>query len=104
MLIFVQGDTAPDLLGTIHDADDTEAPVDLTDATVRFQMRRADDRKFTINAPAEILDAAEGKVRYRWSVNDLSYPGDYVVQWEVTYPDSRVQTTATGNTITVRRQ
>ena len=104
MLTFVQGDTAPDLLATLHEADDPTAVLDLTGATVRFQMRRPDDRKFTINAAAEITDAEAGKVRYRWATNDLSYPGDYSVQWEVTYPDARVQTTAAANTITVRRQ
>ena len=104
MLTFVQGDTAPDLLATIHNADDPTTVVNLTGATVRFQMRRPDDRKFTINAPAEVVDATGGKVRYRWSQNDLTYPGDYAVQWEVTYPDSRVQTTAAASTITVRRQ
>lgn len=104
MLTFVQGDTAPDLQATIHNADDPTTPVDLTDATVRFQMRKSDDRRFTINAAAEITDAEAGKVRYRWAANDLSVQGDYQVQWEITYPDSRIQTTAAANTITVRRQ
>lgn len=104
MLTFVQGDTAPDLQAVIHDADDSDDVVDLTGATVRFQMRRPDDRRFTINAEAEILDEDAGTVRYQWGTNDLNVPGDYLVQWEVTYPDARIQTTAAANTITVRRQ
>jgi len=104
MLTFVQGDTAPDLQATLHDADDSTDVLDLTGATVRFQMRRPDDRRFTVNAEAEILDEDAGTVRYRWGANDLNVPGDYLVQWEVTYADARIQTTATANTITVRRQ
>lgn len=104
MLTFVQGDTAPDLLATIHNAADASEVIDLTDATVRFQMRRPDDRRFTVNAEAEILDEDAGTVRYQWGPNDLNIPGDYLVQWEVTYPDARIQTTAAANTITVRRQ
>jgi hypothetical protein len=67
-------------------------------------MRKADDRRFTINAEAEILDPDAGQVRYRWATNDLTTPGEYLVQWEVTYADARIQTTAVANTITVRRQ
>lgn len=104
MLVFVTGDTAPDLHGTIHDASDPTTPVDLTDATVRLQMRKSDDRRFTVNAEAEVLDAEAGKVRYRWAANDLANQGEYLVQWEVTYPDARIQTTAVPNTIQVRRQ
>lgn len=104
MLTFVQGDTAPDLLATIHDAVNTSEVVDLTDAQVRMQMRKADDRKYTVNAEAEVLVADEGKVRYRWGPNDLANPGEYLVQWEVTYPDARIQTTASADRIVVRRQ
>lgn len=104
MLTFVQGDTAPDLLATIHNASDAEEIVGLTGATVRFQMRRPDDRRFTVNAEAEILDEDAGTVRYQWAPNDLNVPGDYLVQWEVTYSDARIQTTASANTITIRRQ
>ena len=101
---FVQGDTAPDITVTLYQSDGT-TPLDLTDSTVKFQMRKADDRKFTVDASADVdTDPTTGKVSYRWSVGDLAVPGDYQAQWEVTYNDGRIQTTATPNEISVRRQ
>lgn len=103
-LTFVQGDTAPDITAQLHQEDAPYTPVDLTGAAVRFQMRKGDDRRFTVNASATITDAAAGRVRYSWSANDLAVPGAYVAQWEVTYPGGRIQTTATQEAVTVRRQ
>lgn len=103
-LVFVQGDTAPDIAAVIHVKGDNTTPIDLTGATVRFQMRKPDDRQFTVDAPATIVDEGTGEVLYQWAANDLAVPGDYDVQWEVTFADLRVQTTATPNPIRVRRQ
>lgn len=101
-LTFVQGDTAPAITAQItHDTD--SSPLDLTGATVRFQMRKADDRRFTVNELAVKVSDPEGRVSYAWGPNDLAVSGDYQVQWEVTFADTRVQTTST-STITVRRQ
>lgn len=103
-LTFVQGDTAPDITAIIHEEDDPTSVIDLTDCTVRFQMRKADDKRYTVDAAGEILDAPAGKVSYSWGANDLSVPGTYLVQWEVTYLGGRVQTTSPEVTVTVRRQ
>lgn len=101
-LTFVQGDTAPAVEAQItHDSDGS--PVDLTGAAVRFQMRKADDRRFTVNEVAVKVNDVDGRVQYAWGPNDLGVTGEYQAQWEVTYPDTRIQTTSTG-TITVRRQ
>lgn len=100
-LTFVQGDTAPALTATIIHSDSTA--LNLTGSSVRFQMRKANDKRFTVNEVATLVDAPTGQVEYVWGPNDLAVPGDYQVQWEVTYPDARIQTTAIA-TITVRRQ
>lgn len=104
---WVSGDTKPDISSQIPllDADgvETGSYADLTDADVDFQMRRPDDKRFTVNQPADIVDAPNGIVRYQWGVNDLSVPGVYQTQWEVTWPDTSIQTTAIAE-ITVRRQ
>lgn len=100
---FVQGDTAPDITATLTDTV-SGAAIDLTGATVRFQMRKENDKRFTVNQPATVVDEDAGSVSYRWATNDLSVPGDYQVQWEVTFNDGRVQTQAVPSTITVRRQ
>ena len=104
---WVTGDTKPDIAARLPylDADgvETGSYADLTGASVRFQMRRPDDKRFTVNQPATIDDAANGLVSYVWAANDLSVPGEYQVQWEVTWVDSSKQTSRI-STITVRRQ
>jgi hypothetical protein len=101
----VQGDTRPDVRATLT-VTTTGLPLDLTSATeVRFQMRQDNDRSYTVNAPATIVDPrAEGKVRYSWGPNDLRQHGTYLAQWEITWAEGEVQTTTPANVIEVRRQ
>src|SRR5438105_9290306 len=99
----VQGDTKPDLNATLKDSV-SGSPIDLTGVNhVRFQMREQTDRRNTVNANVTVTDAVNGKVRYSWAANDLSRPGTYKAQFEVTYGDMTVQTTDPQNTIVVRR-
>ena len=100
-LTFVQGDTAPDLQAIIHEEDDDTVVVDLTGASVRFQMRYEDGKRYKVNSAATILDELAGSVSYSWAANDLSQPGTFIVQWEVTYPGGRIQTTSPEVEITV---
>lgn len=104
MLQFVQGNTAPFIAATLHALDNSEIVIDLTGCTVHFQMRKGDDRRYTVNNEATIVSAEDGQVRYQWGPNDLAIPGDYEVQWLVTYPDDREQTTSETETIRVRRR
>lgn len=101
---FVQGDTAPDITAIIHLEDDPEVALDLTGCTIRFQMRKQEDRRYQVNAAASIVDAELGSVAYAWSNNDLSVPGDYLAQFEITYSTGRVQTTQPPVDLTVSRQ
>jgi hypothetical protein len=98
---WVQGDTEPAITSTLNRAGAAET---LTGAHVKFQMRKSDDKQYTINAAATIVDEGTGKVKYVWGSSDLNVPGDYLVQWEVTYLSGRVETTDPPNVITVRRQ
>lgn len=101
---FTQGDTAPPITATIKNSEDNAAQ-DLTNVTeIRFQMRKPDDRRFTVDEVATITDAMTGRVRYSWGVHDLDVPGDYQSQWELHWNDGKIQTTDPPNTITVRRQ
>jgi hypothetical protein len=103
-LTFVQGDTSPDITAIIHEEDDTASVIDLTGASVKFQMREAQGRRYRVNAAATLTDAAAGAVSYSWGPNDLAQHGTFIVQWEVTYPGGRIQTTSPEVEITVRRQ
>ncbi len=106
-LTFVQGDTAPDITAIIHEEDDPSSILDCSPAYVsgvKFQMRKADDHRYTVNAGGVVLDGPAGKVSYSWGPNDLAVPGTYIVQWEITYQGGRVQTTSPEVTINVRRQ
>jgi len=102
---WVQGDTSPDMVGVLHAKDSLTTIIDLTSAaSVNFQMRKADDKHYTVNQPADVVGSpADGRCRYEWGVNDLSVPGTYWAQWEVTFNDGKVQTTV-AREIEVRRQ
>lgn len=98
-ILFVVDDTQPSVSGDLTNVDGS--PLDLTGCTVRFQVRLAMDRRLSVDAAAEILSAAAGTVRYDWSNGDITWPGDYVSRWQVTYPDDTVQHTTPENTISV---
>lgn len=104
MPVFFTGDTGPDLTATIREEADPTRIADLTEATVNCQIRRADDRRYTVNQPAAVVGAGtDGKVSYSWAPNDLSVPGIYQVQWEITFLGGKIQTTLP-QPIEVRRQ
>lgn len=100
----VSGDTAPLITATLHDFADPTDILDLTDSTVRFQMRRSRDRRLMIDRAADIVTAASGTVSYSLRANDTAIPGDYIIEWQVTYPDGSKQTTADVKEVTIRRR
>lgn len=100
----VQADTGPEITSILTYNDGTPVDLSQTDTLVRFQMRESADRRFTVNAPADITDGAAGEVSYTWGANDLSRPGDYQIQWQVTFPDGTIITSDPPEEITVRRQ
>lgn len=100
----VQGDTRPQLKARLT-ITSTGLPVDLTSATgVRFQMRQDNDRRYTVDAPAAVVDAVDGRVVYTWAANDLRAVGTYQAQWEITWAEGAVQTTTPAGTVEVRAQ
>jgi hypothetical protein len=102
---FVQGNTAPDIVAQLHDEKVPTKVLDLTTATsVRFQMRKADDILFTVDAEADVTNPSQGLVSYSWAATDLNVDGEYETQWEVHWGDGKTQTVAKTNRILVRRR
>jgi len=103
-LTVTQGDSKPDVLATIRDTSSGD-PEDLTNATsVFFRMRKANDRRWTVNAACAITDAPNGRVRYTWGSNDLANEGEYEAYFHVVWSDTTTQSTRPPNTIEVERR
>lgn len=64
---------------------------DLTGATVRFKMRPVGSSTTKVNAPATIVSAVAGTVRYDWIPADLDTAGDFLGWWSVVTGAGRVQ-------------
>jgi predicted deacylase len=97
-LTFVAADTAPSVFGVLRV---NGVVLNLTGATVKFQMRLADDRRFTVNADAAIVTPTAGSVRYDWDAGDLATAGEYISRWQVTFGDGSIQHSEPENTITI---
>lgn len=94
-------DRLPSIQATLATA---EQPVNLTTATgVTFIMRSRSGGPVKVNAPAVIVDAAAGLVRYDWEATDTNTPGSYEAEWEVIWSGGKAQTfpTLTYHTVDV---
>jgi len=63
----------PPYRATLRRAD--RRALDLSGASVEFVMRRRGDTDPWVQAPAEVLDAERGVVRYSWEQGDTALPG-----------------------------
>jgi hypothetical protein len=64
--------------------DDT-GPINLTGATVKFQMRLPGSTVLKVNTNAQIVAAVAGQVSYSWQATDTDTPGVYIGWFLVTY-------------------
>lgn len=65
---------------------------DLSSATVRFIARDRSNGSVIIDAAAVITDAVNGQVEYQFVAADTTQTGYFDCEWEVTFPDTTVQT------------
>lgn len=80
-----RGDTAPALRYAFP------AEVDLTDATVAFIMSPRPGGQSVVVAPAAVLTTEPPVAEYTWSKGDTDTDGSYYAEFEVSFPDGRVQ-------------
>lgn len=102
---------ANDLLPAIQGAASTAGtPVNLTSATlIKFFMRAADANfqpvttgTLKVNATATaVAPTTSGVLRYDWVVGDTAVPGNYVGEFQVTFPGAKPQTLPTTSYITI---
>lgn len=97
---WIVGDTSPPVTATLTNDDGTVK--DLTAATgLRFQMRLAMDRRFLVDAEADVVTAAAGTVKYEWADEDTDTPGEYVSRWRIVWNDGSIEHTEPENTISI---
>lgn len=84
-----RGDTSPSILYAL-----TPTTVDLTGATVRFNMRNSDGATIKINRAVAVIVTPAGTptVRYDWQAADVDTVGFYDAEFEVTYSGGAVET------------
>lgn len=83
-----RGDTSPSLTYALD-----PATVDLTGATVRFNMRLTGGAT-KVNRAAAVIVTPTGTptVRYNWQAADVDTAGFYEAEFEVTYSGGAVET------------
>lgn len=87
-------DRLPSIQATLTNSDGSA--IDLTDATgVAFLMRLIGGTVPKIDAPAVVVNAAFGIVRYDWLAADTDTPGNYHAEWEITWASGKQQTVPT---------
>ena len=87
-----QNDDSPALEGILRDG--FGSPVDLTGATVVFNMRLHPSGPVKVNrgAMGAVGNAILGRQKYSWSTSDTNTAGTYEGEVEVVFADGRVRT------------
>jgi hypothetical protein len=83
-----QGDTEPPVDATLCDRN---GPVDLTGTTVNFIMKFPTG-SVKVNAPATIIDAVNGVVKYSWGPTDTDTPGMLRSEFQVSLVGGKIVT------------
>lgn len=92
-----RGDTAPALRLVLE-----PATVDLTGATVQFQMRPKGGTISVDRTAAVITATGTPTVQYTWQASDTATAGLYEAEFRVTYDDGAIETFPNNGYIAVR--
>lgn len=94
-----QNDRLPSIAATLKDA--TGAAIDLTGATVKFQMNAVVGGANKVNASATVVTAASGTVQYDWAAGDTDTSGEYTGCWEITFSNGKKLTCPNGSNYSI---
>jgi hypothetical protein len=86
-----QNDDRPHLDAFLRD--DKDRPVDVTGASVKFNLRAVADNSVKISAGSvSVTNATEGAVRFTWTTSNTDTSGNYQGEFQVTFGDASVET------------
>lgn len=85
-----QGDTLESIFFTLKDA--TGTPVNLTNSSLKFHMKKQGSNTPKVDAAAAIVNAALGEGRYDWVAGDTDTDGVYLAEVEVTFISGDIET------------
>lgn len=88
--VIKRNDTSPSLEVQLLDA--SKNPVNITGASVVFNLGTRDGETLVDGEAATIVTAGTGIVRYDWQAGDTAQSGTHNAEFEVTYLGGRVET------------
>lgn len=95
-----QNDTSPAIRRTLASS---AGPIDLTGASVVFNMRVRSTRAVIISRqPCEIESATGGVVVYQWVAGDTAQVGTFDAEFEITYAGGAVETVPNNSYVEVK--
>ena len=86
-----QNDTRPEL--DVFLRDDKDRTINVTGATVKFNMRNASDNTIKVNAGSvTTVSSTSGRVKYSFSTADTDTAGNFDGEFQVTFVGGQVET------------
>lgn len=76
-------------------------PLDLTGTTVYFIMRGTQDSTVYVERAANLIDAINGKVRFKFTTGETDRPGLYNCEWRIVFDEGSVLTVPDNDTLTL---
>jgi hypothetical protein len=85
-------DQLPEIVAILKDSSVPPQVINLSGCTIRFIMTNKATGVVVVDAPAVIVDAPGGRVKYPWVAPDTDEAGTYNGEFEVTFADTRAET------------